>query len=66
MRRVLEKTQLVADLLLEGGALAERGLVPLVDDQDQRAAGLLGVTRNGGIAGGDSFGGVEQQQHHVG
>ena len=72
--RVAEVFEHVAQLPLEDVAV-RRGLavgaagghrVPLVDDDDDAAAALVGVAADGGVAGGNAFGGVEDQQRDVG
>ncbi len=40
--------------------------VPLVDDDDDGAAALVGVAADGGVGGGDAFGGVDDEQGDVG
>ena len=63
-----------AHLLLEdlavGGRLAVGAAgghhVPLVDHDDDAAAALVGVAADGGVGAGDAFGGVDDQQRHVG
>ena len=40
--------------------------VPFVDDEDDGAAGLVRVAADVGVEGGDSFGGVEDEEADVG
>ena len=40
--------------------------VPLVDDDDDGAAGLVGVAADVGVEGGDTFSGVKDEQGDVG
>ena len=47
-----------------GGGLGDE--VPLVDDDDDGAAGLVGVAADVGVEGGDAFGGVEDEEGDVG
>ena len=43
-----------------GGGVGDE--VPLVDDDDDGAAGLVGVAADVGVEGGDAFGGVEDEE----
>jgi len=47
-----------------GGGLGDE--VPLVDDEDDGAARLVGVAADVGVEGGDAFGGVEDKEADVG
>ena len=47
-----------------GGRLGDE--VPLVDDEDDGAARLVGVAADVGVEGGDAFGGVEDEEADVG
>src|SRR5271167_128545 len=61
---------LLFENLLVGGGLAIRtrsgDQVPLVDDDDDGAPALVGVSGDGGIAAGDAFSGVDEDERYVG
>ena len=64
-RRIFQKLEHVANILLEFVLRAVLQLVPLVDANDQRASAFVGIAGDGGIVGGDAFHRIEHQQHHV-
>ena len=73
-RRVTEELQVVARLFFEdrhfSGGLAvgavDRDRVPLIDDDDDGASGLVRVTGDRRVERGDAFGGIDDDQCHIG
>jgi hypothetical protein len=71
---VIEVFECAAELFLEdvsvGGGLAVGAAggdrVPFVHDDDDGASGFVRVSADGGIAGGDALGGVDQEEGDVG
>src|ERR1039458_6145884 len=62
--RTRSETSAASRCLRAGGRVGDE--VPLVDDDDDGAAGLVGVTADVGVEGVDAFGGVEDEERDIG